>query len=161
MAICVPCQPQSLIALRLLTFVANHIGGQDQSKITSNHLTLLENTHNAVTVGSPWWTEKVYRKHTADLEWELKDWCGHPGLMQLILHPSKNVDPVNDVALKILRAFYKLYQEDQTRLFWAMLRCKPEASKTAIERLNAAVYGVTGNLLFDLAEQGDDLGLIQ
>lgn len=35
------------------------------------------------------------------------------------------------------------------------------ASKTAIERLNAAVYGVTGNLLFDIAEQGDDLGLIQ
>lgn len=161
MAICAPCQPQSFIGLQLLTYVVHHIGDTDQSAITTNHLILLENVRNAVMEGSPWWSERLYRKHTSDLDWVLKDWSGHPGLMQLILHPSSSVDPASDIALKILRAFHELYNKTDRKPFWALMRCKPEASIEAIEMLNAAVYGVTGDLLFDLAEQGDDLGLIQ
>jgi len=68
MSICAPCQPQSFIGLQLLTYVVHHIGDADQSAITTNHLTLLENVRNAVMEGSPWWSERLYRKHTSDLD---------------------------------------------------------------------------------------------
>ena len=153
MAICVPCQPQSLIALRLLTFVANHIGGQDQTKITSNHLILLENVKNATTLGSPWWSKQLYRKHTADLELEQTDWYQCTGLNQFVFHPSPVVAPANDVALAILQEFYKFCSDADVSTFWAIKRCNPEASKTALELLNGAIYGVTTGLLFDRLEE--------
>ena len=160
MAICVPCQPQSLIGLRLLTFVASHIGGEHQSNITSNHLILLENVKNAATQGSPWWTVKMYHKHTSDLEWFLKDWHRCTGLLQFVFHPSVEVTPENDVALRILQVFYQMLNEAGVGSFWALKRCNMEAQERALEILNAAIYGVTGELLMDALETGDDQGII-
>ena len=160
MAVCVPCQPQSLIDLRLLTFVASHIGDADQSKITSSHLILLENVKNAVTQGSPWWTVRMYRKLTSDLEWFLKDWHRCTGLLQFVFNPSDTVTPANDVALRILQVFYQMLNEAGVGSFWAMKRCNMEAQEQALEILNAAIYGVTSELLMDALESGDDQGII-
>ena len=115
MAICVPCQPQSLIGLRLLTFVASYIGGEHQSNISSNHLILLDNVKNAVTQGSPWWTVRMYRKLTSDLDWFLKDWHRCTGLLQFVFNPSDTVTPANDVALRILQVFYQMLNEAGAR----------------------------------------------
>ena len=160
MAICVPCQPQSLIGLRLLTFVASHIGGEHQSNVSSNHLILLENVKNAATQGSPWWTVKTYRKHTSDLEWFLKEWHRCTGLLQFVFHPSADVAPANDVALRSLQVFYRMLQEDGKGNCCALKRCNMEAQEQALEILNAAIYGVTGELLMDALETGDDQGII-
>ena len=160
MAICVPCQPQSLIGLRLLTFVASYIGGEHQSNISSNHLILLENVKNAVTQGSPWWTVRMYRKLTSDLDWFLKEWHRCTGLLQFVFNPSDTVTPANDVALRILHVFYRMLNEAGVGSFWAMKRCNKEAQEQALEILNAAIYGVTGELLMDALETGDDQGII-